>query len=80
MGEEKKEGKIFITKFDGELYSFYEHFMEVYYVDVGVTWLEKKKETLYFIKYGPGCTAMMVDQPVTQINKKEFQTATCGKN
>ena len=50
--------------------------MEVYYVDVGFIWLEKKMECFTLSNMD---LAAMVDQPVTQINKKEFQTATCGK-
>ena len=51
--------------------------MEVYYVDVGFIWLEKKMECFTLSNMD---LAAMVDQPVTQINKKEFQMATCGKN
>ena len=50
--------------------------MEVYYVDVGFIWLEKKMECFTLTNMD---LAAMVDQPVTQINKKEFQMATCGE-
>ena len=78
MGEKRRKGGYSsqIVMVSNNLF-FYEHFMEVYYVDVGFIWLEKKMEWFTLSNMD---LAAMVDQPVTQINKKEFQTATCGKN
>ena len=69
MGEKRRKGGYSsqIVMVSNNL--FYEHFMEVYYVDVGFIWLEKKMECFTLSNMD---LAAMVDQPVTQINKKEF--------